>query len=70
MKIKFDNVPIWGGLECTVHRLRNQYGDQLVRSGHHERISDLDLIAGLGIKTLRYHVDTIRCLAEIGTGNL
>ena len=48
------SVPVWGGIECTVHRLRDQYGDQLVRNGHHSRISDLELIAELGIKTLRY----------------
>jgi len=49
-------VPIWGGIECTVHRLRDTYGDQLNRNGHHERSSDLKLIAELGIKTLRYPV--------------
>jgi dTDP-4-dehydrorhamnose reductase len=47
-------VPLWGGIECTVHRLKNQYGDQLLRNGHHTRISDLNQIAELGIKTLRY----------------
>jgi dTDP-4-dehydrorhamnose reductase len=53
---KNNAVPIWGGIECTVHRLRNSYGNQLFRNGHHSRISDLDLIAELGIKTLRYPV--------------
>ena len=49
-------VPVWGGIECTVHRLRDNYGDQLERNGHQHRLSDLDLIAELGIKTLRYPV--------------
>jgi dTDP-4-dehydrorhamnose reductase len=47
-------VPVWGGIECTVHRIRDRYGDQLIRSGHFSRLSDLELIADLGIKTLRY----------------
>ncbi|MES2822520.1 MAG: family 1 glycosylhydrolase [Pseudomonadota bacterium] len=47
-------IPVWGGIECTVHRIRDRYGDQLIRSGHFSRLSDLDLIADLGIKTLRY----------------
>jgi dTDP-4-dehydrorhamnose reductase len=54
--INSSTVPIWGGIECTVHRLGNTYGNQLERNGHKQRISDLDLIADLGIKTLRYPV--------------
>ncbi|AHM60872.1 dTDP-4-dehydrorhamnose reductase [Flammeovirgaceae bacterium 311] len=49
-------VPVWGGIECTVHRLKNAYSNQLDNSGHQTRISDLELIADLGIKTLRYPV--------------
>ncbi|RYF97589.1 MAG: glycosyl hydrolase family protein, partial [Chitinophagaceae bacterium] len=56
-RIELENaVPIWGGIECTVRRLRDKYGDQIVRNGHHSRLSDLNLIAALGIKTLRYPV--------------
>ena len=50
------SIPIWGGIECTVHRLGDNYGDQLHRSGHHFRVSDVNLIADTGIKTLRYPV--------------
>ncbi len=50
------SVPVWGGIECTVHRLWSSYGDQLKRNGHSHRSSDLKLIAELGIKTLRYPV--------------
>jgi dTDP-4-dehydrorhamnose reductase len=49
-------IPIWGGIECTVHRLGNTFGSQLERSGHQQRLSDLELIADLGIRTLRYPV--------------
>ena len=51
-----NNIPVWGGIECTVHRLQDQYGDQLIRNGHQSRISDLELIADLGVKTIRYPV--------------
>lgn len=50
------DIPVWGGIECTVHRLGNSFGDQLHRNGHHIRVDDLKLIAQLGIKTLRYPV--------------
>jgi dTDP-4-dehydrorhamnose reductase len=49
-------IPVWGGIECTVHRLGDNFGDQLKRNGHDVRVSDLKLIAELGIKTLRYPI--------------
>jgi dTDP-4-dehydrorhamnose reductase len=45
---------VWGGVECTVNRVGNEYFDQLARSGHAHRQNDLDLFASLGIRTLRY----------------
>src|ERR671933_514555 len=50
------NLELWGGIECTVNRVGDEHFDQLLRSGHDERIADLDLIAELGIRTLRYPV--------------
>ena len=49
-------LELWGGIECTVNRVGDQYVTQLERNGHHERIGDLDLVAGLGLRTLRYPV--------------
>jgi len=49
-------LEMWGGVECTINRVGNEYSNQFERSGHAQRISDLDLIAGLGIKTLRYPI--------------
>ncbi len=49
-------LELWGGVECTVNRVGDRYFDQLHRNGHHERLSDLDLFAGLGIKAIRYPV--------------
>ena len=50
------SIPVWGGIECTVHRLGDNFGDQLRRNGHDIRTSDVKLIAELGIKTLRYPI--------------
>jgi dTDP-4-dehydrorhamnose reductase len=49
-------LQLWGGVECTVNRVGRRVYDQLRRSGHHDRIEDLDLIAQLGVRTLRYPV--------------
>ena len=49
-------IELWGGVECTVNRVGDQYRDQLRLSGHHERVDDLDRFADLGIKALRYPV--------------
>lgn len=47
---------IWGGLECTVNRIGNRYFDQIERTGHAQRIEDLQLIKQLGISTIRYPI--------------
>jgi dTDP-4-dehydrorhamnose reductase len=47
---------LWGGIECTVNRVGDRYFDQLERSGHAQRASDIDLFADLGLTTLRYPV--------------
>ncbi|WP_299567041.1 family 1 glycosylhydrolase [Enterovirga sp.] len=49
-------LEIWGGLECTVVRIGDRFRDQLVETGHRERPGDLDLVAALGIRTLRYPI--------------
>jgi dTDP-4-dehydrorhamnose reductase len=49
-------VELWGGVECTVNRVGDEYFDQLQRNGHLERLSDFDLFAELGIRTLRVSV--------------
>lgn len=47
---------LWGGIECTYNRVSNHYHSQLAMNGHLNRPEDLDLIAALGIRTLRYPV--------------
>jgi len=49
-------LELWGGIECTVNRVRDTYFDQLERTQHASRIDDLDRAAALGIRALRYPV--------------
>src|SRR5919109_4670988 len=59
MSLKPDTRPpleLWGGIECTRNRVGEHYFDQLVWSGHDRRPDDLDRIAALGIRALRYPV--------------
>jgi dTDP-4-dehydrorhamnose reductase len=51
-----EELALWGGLECTVNRVADEYFSQLERNGHHERISDLERFARLGISAIRYPV--------------
>ncbi|MGZ3918362.1 MAG: glycoside hydrolase, partial [Flavisolibacter sp.] len=56
MDKKSYNPEIWGGIECTINRVNHQFFDQLEYSGHYERTGDLQHIADLGIKKIRYPV--------------
>jgi len=47
---------IWAGVECTVNRVRDTYSDQLERSGHALRLKDLERLAELGVRCLRYPI--------------
>lgn len=47
-------LEIWGGVECSHIRIGDVERDQCAENGHRDRMADLDLIAGLGIKALRY----------------
>ncbi|MDB5497120.1 MAG: dTDP-4-dehydrorhamnose reductase [Phenylobacterium sp.] len=49
-------LELWGGHECTVNRVGDLFHDQTRRSGHHDRIGDLDRFAELGLQALRYPV--------------
>lgn len=51
-----ERLVLWGGLECTVVRIGEQFRDQLDETGHRRRLDDLERIAALGIRTLRYPV--------------
>jgi dTDP-4-dehydrorhamnose reductase len=47
-------LELWGGHECTVNRVGDEWFDQTVRGGHENRIEDLALFADIGIRKLRY----------------
>lgn len=47
-------MELWGGVECTVNRVGNAFYDQVGRLGHDRRPGDIELIAGLGIRALRF----------------
>jgi dTDP-4-dehydrorhamnose reductase len=47
-------LEVWGGIECSVNRLGDRYHNQLELGGHAHRLDDLDRVAALGIRTLRY----------------
>jgi dTDP-4-dehydrorhamnose reductase len=49
-------LELWGGVECTINRVRDAYFSQLERSAHLSRVDDLDRFAALGIRALRYPV--------------
>jgi dTDP-4-dehydrorhamnose reductase len=53
---KISPLEVWAGVECTVNRVGDRYFDQLERSGHALRIRDLDRLAELGVKAIRYPV--------------
>jgi dTDP-4-dehydrorhamnose reductase len=47
---------LWGGVECTIVRLGDEYRDQSAETGHRLRDEDIDLIADLGVTTVRYPI--------------
>jgi len=49
-------LELWGGVECTVNRVKNCWHDQIQYSGHFSRLDDLDRLAELGLKTLRFPI--------------
>jgi len=49
-------LELWGGIECTVVQIGNEFRNQCEETGHLQRLDDLDAIAALGIRTMRYPV--------------
>jgi dTDP-4-dehydrorhamnose reductase len=49
-------MKLWGGIECTINRAGPNTFDQLERADHYRRGDDLQRIAALGIRCLRYPV--------------
>src|SRR3954468_11982850 len=51
-----ETLELWGGPECTIVRIGDQFRNEVDETGHLARIEDLDAIAEVGIRTLRYPV--------------
>ena len=49
-------MEVWGGIECSVNRVRNDYFDQLDYAGHYCRAGDINAFSRLGFKKIRYPV--------------
>jgi dTDP-4-dehydrorhamnose reductase len=49
-------LEVWAGLECTLNRVGDRQHDQLALAGHYGRLDDLDRLAELGVRTIRYPV--------------
>lgn len=49
-------LELWAGAECTVNRVGDRWFDQLCRTGHHDRIDDIDRLAALGVTRVRFPV--------------
>ena len=47
---------LWGGAECTIVRLQDAYRDQAEETGHKDRRGDIDLMADLGLTTVRFPI--------------
>jgi dTDP-4-dehydrorhamnose reductase len=47
---------LWGGVECTLNRVNDNYFDQLHYLGHYHRQDDIERFASLGISMMRYPV--------------
>jgi len=47
---------IWGGMECTINRVSDQYFDQFERTGQYEKMDDLHKVCQLGFSRLRFPI--------------
>ena len=55
--MRSNTLEVWGGIECSYTRVKDSYGDQLDYCGHYRRgIEDIQMIADLGFKALRYPI--------------
>src|ERR1700694_4612470 len=56
-KNTFSSKPdLWGGMECTINRIGDQFLDQLEYSGHYSRHDDFDRFSEMDMKALRFPI--------------
>jgi dTDP-4-dehydrorhamnose reductase len=51
-----ETLELWGGVECTVNRIGDEFFDQVRKSGHHDRPEDIARFASVGFRAMRYPV--------------
>lgn len=49
-------IELWGGVECSLVRVGDEFRDQVAETGHLSRLADIDAMAELGIKAVRYPI--------------
>lgn len=49
-------LELWAGAECTVNRVGDAYFDQVERTRAFERLEDIDRLAELGVRAVRFPV--------------
>lgn len=57
-------LELWAGAECTVNRVGDRYFQQLPATGHETRLDDMDRLAALGAKRVRFPVIWERCAPD------
>lgn len=51
-----DALEVWAGFECTLNRVGDSQHDQLATCGHYDRADDIERVASLGVRAIRYPV--------------
>ncbi|MEO7121212.1 MAG: family 1 glycosylhydrolase [Ginsengibacter sp.] len=49
-------IPLWGGIECTINRIDDDFHDQLEMGNYYSDPAKLQAIIDLGIQTLRFPI--------------
>ncbi|MDB6171472.1 MAG: dTDP-4-dehydrorhamnose reductase [Chthoniobacteraceae bacterium] len=47
-------LELWGGCECTINRVGGRFHSQFAHRSRTDRLADIERIAGLGIRTIRF----------------
>ena len=47
-------LELWGGFECSIVQIGDRFRNQIKETGHSSRTGDLDAVADMGFRTLRY----------------
>ena len=60
------SLEVWAGIECSLNRVGDQYVDQLQRGGQYVRPDDIDRLAALGVRSVRFPVlwERVEALGE------